>query len=171
MEGVVVKLLLFPKWNLTMPRLLAPQMCVLRRDRLHRAVLKWACHQGTDVERRRGSGRTRKGRARAGTWVKWKPLCLFFLFEAKVIMFLQFITEHSVLWLTHFSWPLDPEGEMKAKILKNWKTKQEKEAVWQLYAAGLYHPCWGLLSWNENRPTVSLSISNHWIYQPLTTDV
>lgn len=40
-------------------------------------------------------------------------------FEAKVIMFLQLVTEHSVLWLTRFSCPLDPEGGMKAEIQKN----------------------------------------------------
>lgn len=50
-------------------------------------------------------------------------------FEANVIMFLQLVTEHSVLWLTRFSCPLDPEGEMKAKIQKNLTTEHEKEAL------------------------------------------
>ena len=60
---------------------------------------------------------------------KMKATLSLLPFEAKVIMFLQLVTEHPVLWLTRFSCPLDPEGEMKAKIQKNLKTEQEKDTV------------------------------------------
>lgn len=42
-------------------------------------------------------------------------------------MFLQLITEHHVLRLAHFSCPLDPEGETKAKIQKEPNTPNKKK--------------------------------------------
>lgn len=60
-----------------------------------------------------------------GTCVTQDPLRLL-PFEAKVIMFLQPIAEHAVMWLTCFSCPPDPEAEIKTKIQKNLKSKKKK---------------------------------------------
>ena len=80
---VVVKLPLFSKWNLTMLRLLALQMCVLRWDRLHWAVWSGLVTEGQMLS---GGGERVHERGKSegiffwvGTWVKWKPLRLFFL--------------------------------------------------------------------------------------------
>ena len=132
MEGLLWNCYYFSKWNLTMLRLLALQMCVcvyvcvwvcVRRRQVALSSLKWACHRGTDVEREEGEG----GKSEGWHLSKMKAtLCLFFPFEAKVITFPQLITEHSVLWLTLFSCSADPEGEIKAKIQRNWKTRKRK---------------------------------------------
>lgn len=129
---VVAKLLLFSKWNLTIPRLLALQMCMLRWGRLHRAAWSGLVTEGQMLS---GGGewvceeRGEWGNLFVGTWVKWKPVSVL-PFELKVITLLQLVIEHC--WVAEsLLLPFEPWGENKRR---NPKTEQEKEAIWQANA-------------------------------------
>lgn len=76
-----------------------------------RSVLKRACHPGTDVAWRRGSG----GIFFFGSCVKGTLSSP----DTELIMPLQLVAEHSVPWLTRCSGPADPEGEIIAKLQQN----------------------------------------------------
>lgn len=73
-------------------------VCAQMRQAL--SSLKWACHEGTDVERRRGAG-TPEGESFCCCccWhlSNMKATLSLLPFEVKVILFLQLVTEHFVL--------------------------------------------------------------------------
>lgn len=72
-----------------------------------------------------------------GTWVEWKPACLFLYFsEVKVIMFLRLISEQFRGWLASAAlWTRREKWKLKFKRTLNHKRKGS-EGIWHLHAAG-----------------------------------